>query len=41
MILTQPIVPTVRDASLPAFLVALAVDLTPSVAASGSRSPAG
>ena len=33
MILTQPIVPTVRDASLPAFLVALAVYLTPSVVA--------
>lgn len=33
MILTQPIVPTVRDASLPVLLVALVVYLTPSVVA--------
>jgi hypothetical protein len=33
MILTQPFVPTVRDASLPVLLVALVVYLTPSVVA--------
>jgi hypothetical protein len=33
MILTQPIVPTVRDASLPVLLVALVVYLTLSVVA--------
>ena len=44
MILTQPIVPTVRDASLPVLLVALVVYLTPSVVAftiSRERSRAG
>ena len=33
MVLPQPIIPTVRDASLPVFLVALVVYLAPSVVA--------